>query len=266
MNKKDSVLSVLYQNEDVLIAQTHHRADKAQKFGFNLGLHVFDEPKDVLSNRAELLSRLNMISGGAITELRWANQVHGNTVVFCDDVLYGRSCLPAADALITSKVGVGLSIMTADCVPIAVFAKDGTVIGCIHAGVKGLTCGVIKNTLLAVGYDNNSKGLSAYVGACISQACYELPLSMAVDVINQCYSQDLITASESDGLILFKGDKALFDVAGLAMAQLRRWGVEIVSDTVPCTYQNHQYYSHRQATHQAKPSTGRMALVIAKLR
>lgn len=264
MNEKDSFLSMLYQNEDVLIVQTHHKADKAQKFGFNLGLHVFDEPKDVLSNRARLLSKLNTISGGAITELRWANQVHGNTAFFCDEVIYGKLCLPAADALVTSKIGVGLSIMTADCVPIAVFAKDGKAIGCIHAGVKELACGVIKNTLLAMGYD--SKDLSAYVGACISQACYELPLSMAVDVINQCYSQDLITAGEGERLVIPKSDKALFDVAGLALAQLRRLGVEIVSDTVPCTYQNHQYYSHRQATHQKRSNTGRMALVIARLR
>lgn len=255
----------VYQTKNVMIAQTYTKHDNTH-FGFNVGLHVFDEPKQVLTNRAKLLSALSAMSDGAITQLRWANQVHGNAVAFCDDMLGAK--LPIADALITVKSGVGLSIMTADCVPIAIFTADGSgAIACIHAGTKGLACGVIRQTVDAMNEVNGDSSASlspkiAYIGACISRAHYELPVSMAMDVIQTCRHKGLI--DDDEGLVALQGDKALLDVVLLAKAQLQKLGIEVIGDA-PCTYQNAKYHSHRRATHQERISTGRMALVIAKL-
>ena len=86
--------------------------------------------------------------------------------------------LPVADSSITSKVYRCSVVMTADCLPILVSSQEGTVIGSIHCGWKGLS-----NKIISVFFEsffnklNHLKkpiGNSIYVwlGPCISQEFY----------------------------------------------------------------------------------------------
>lgn len=254
------LFSMLYETKEVFIAQSLSTATKnASCFGFNVGLHVSDNPLAVLNNRATLLSALHQKTNGGICELSWLDQTHSNHVVYYKS----QAPLKNADALITDQKGVGLCIMTADCVPIAIFEKHGK-IACIHAGTKGLQVGIIKNTAQKMGEGQKY----AYVGACISQACYELPQAMACAVIEQCFFDGLIVGDINilkKELMQTRGEKALLDVGGIARKQLFALGISVINADSNCTYQNTHYYSHRRATHQKKPATGRMAFVIAKL-
>lgn len=253
------MLNVLYDDENVLIAQTlgfdgnHYK----QGYGYNLALHVADDGGAVLKRRAHLLRLLNDYS--TVHQIVWLNQVHGASVL---DFVYCQS-LSNADAVISRQKQTALAIMTADCVPIALFDDDGQ-IACIHAGWQGLAAGVIAQTV------QKMRNAQAYIGVAISQANYEIPRKLADKIMADCVSQGLVANDAHDMFDWLcqasnSPDKVWFDVPMLARLQLRKCGVHIlngdVADSV-CSYADERFYSHRRATHRQQKATGRMAMII----
>lgn len=81
------------------------------------------------------------------------NQVHSDQILnFCSD-LYEKVSLGypeyffTGDAVITSLTNVFLCIKTADCYPVFIYDKAGTVTSAIHAGRKGLELDIIFKTI-----------------------------------------------------------------------------------------------------------------------
>lgn len=261
------MFDILYQNNNVLIVQTH--AGEFDKWGddlygsFNMGLHVGDDSEQVLTNRMSLLDKLNKLTNDKISEIHWLNQIHSDIVACTNSVMIPQY----ADALITDKAGVGLSIMTADCVPIALFNdnKDSQ-IACIHAGWQGLTKGIIKNT-----YENfhNKNNIKAVIGACISHDNYEISKTLACDIINKVIDKKLVALTFAElyqQIITDKdNDKCLMDIVKLTQLQLSYLNIMPINDTTPCSYDDPKYYSYRQQTHAKKSATGRMAMMTVKL-
>ena len=73
----------------------------------------------------------------------WLRQVHSNKVFDIDSIVEQEFLdtaldLPVADSSITSKMCRCSVMMTADCLPILVSSQEGTLIGSIHCGWKGL--------------------------------------------------------------------------------------------------------------------------------
>lgn len=244
-------LNTLYHDNEVLIAQTYAGSDEV--FVDNMGLHVGDDPKVVLGRRAELLHALMPYGVDVIT---WVNQVHGDVVFDAKAVLNA----PSADAQFTHEYHHALAIMTADCVPVAVFDKMG--IACIHAGWQGLVQGIIPKTLAKF-----SSKTHAYIGACIGGASYELPLQMAQDIVAKCVAGGFVLMKEEElyqkVIVNCDGDKAYLDVGELARCQLVASGAVVLNETIECTYTG-KFHSHRRATHQGVQA-GRMAMVIARV-
>lgn len=263
------MITTLFENTQIYIGQTY-AGNKSDVFGeYNMALHVKDNPKKVLNNRSRLLNIL--FDKHAVCQIVWVNQVHGADVSTAQ-----LGCLKNADSLISDKIGVALAIMTADCVPIALFDGniddnqfDNAKIACVHAGTKGLASGVIYQTV------KQMTNPTAYIGACISQKNYQLPKSLADNIIAQSLSYAVQlshdnTISTNNTLAFYEklcqtdsNQTVLFDVGGLARLQLQMLGVKILNDFAPCSYDDDNFFSHRQATHQNK-HTGRMAMIIAK--
>lgn len=245
-----TALNILYQDQDVLIAQTYVAG--AGEFADNFGLHVGDEPQAVLARRAELLGALGVYGVNRIT---WLNQVHGDGVHLATLGLD----TPSADAHVSQERHHALAIMTADCVPVAVF--DGQAVACIHAGWQGLVAGIIPKTLAKM------NKATAYIGACIGGASYELPKEMAMNIVKTCVDKGLVSLSYDElmasVLSLVDGDKAHLDVGRLAHHQLVVCGAGVLNQDIECTYTGN-FHSHRRATHQEKRS-GRMAMVVARV-
>ncbi len=77
-----------------------------------------------------------------------------------------------ADAAITDSPGVVLSVVTADCAPIAIVAGDVGAV--VHAGWQGLLRGVIEAAVHAVrARAGASAPLQAILGPCIHPHAYE---------------------------------------------------------------------------------------------
>lgn len=262
------MLNILLKTDHLMIAQSYAYGEQYSNdkndYGFNLALHVKDNAKQVLKNRMTFLTLLNEQSDNRIKTLLWLNQIHGNDVYQVSKTM--PITPPSADASITDRAGVGLCIMTADCVPIVLFAKDeqGNIgqIANIHAGWQGLVKGIISNTYQK--FDNKTP-IYAYIGACISGGCYEIPQAMANDIIDNCQAQFNLSADDIKSTMTIKNDeKALFAVGELAKLQLQSLGVTVLNENIECTYTGN-YFSHRKATHENKTNTGRMAMVVVKL-
>lgn len=268
------MITTLFENTQIYIGQTYAGNSQSNVFGecdfgeYNMALHVKDNPKQVLDNRSRLLNRLSDKCG--VCQIAWVNQVHGRTV----HKLNTLGKLQDADSLITHQKHTALAIMTADCVPIALFDKkvsDDSQIACVHAGTQGLASGVIANTV------RDMTNPIAYIGACISQKNYQIPKSLAKQIVTNALDNCLLDKAptnnnKTDMLDFYykafcqtqDDDKVLFDVGKMARLQLYHLGVEVINDTVACSYASDQFYSHRQATHQNLGTTGRMAMIITK--
>ncbi|HET7489103.1 MAG TPA: polyphenol oxidase family protein [Acidimicrobiales bacterium] len=163
----------------------------------------------------------------------WLRQVHGDHVVVADG-----DPLPAGeegDALVTTRAGVALAVLTADCAPVALASPEG-VVGAVHAGWAGLAAGVVGRAVEAMGALGASR-VDASLGPCIHPECYEFG---AADL-------DRVAARLGDAVrgTTAAGRPAL-DLPAAVETALRAAGAGLVADAGVCTAcQPARYFSHR---------------------
>jgi YfiH family protein len=208
--------------------------------GFNLAQHVGDHPETVTANRRELAEWLNFEAS-----FQWLTQVHGTRVCKIDVAAKPYK----ADALVTQHKGIACCVLTADCLPVFIAAKDGTEVGIVHAGWRGLVAGVIENTIENM--KTPVQDIAAHLGPAIGPCHFEV----GMDVVK------LFT--EADGSVekYFRAsvepDKYMADLFGLARHRLLGLGVEVSSSNTCTVCESGTLYSYRHS-----PVTGRMASVI----
>lgn len=136
----------------------------------NLGSRQ-DDPKAV----AENLRRVAEAGGFAPEELVRVKQVHGETVVAAHEV--GEQS--EADALWRHRDHPGprrvVGVMTADCVPILLCDRRGTMVAAVHSGWRGTVANIATRTveiLRDAGAD--PRDLLAAIGPCIELHAYEV--------------------------------------------------------------------------------------------
>jgi polyphenol oxidase len=208
---------------------------------FNLGLRADDDPLAVARNRAILQQELPQAPA-------WLRQVHGTRVVDAD-ALTGET---EADASIARVRGTVCAIMIADCLPVLFTNRAGTRVAAAHAGWRGLSGGVIANTVRAL-HDagDDPAQLMAYIGPGIGPSAFEV----GKDVYDAFTAQD---AGAAAAFIPKAPGKWLADLFTLARRALARAGVTQVYGGGLCTYADPaRFYSYRR-----DKITGRMAALI----
>ncbi|MCY9870148.1 peptidoglycan editing factor PgeF [Vibrio barjaei] len=214
-------------------------ASKAPFSGLNLGMHVGDEPSDVLANRHALEVKANMPSSPV-----WLNQTHSTKVV---TVQVPTEQVLDADASFTRTPGVVLSAMTADCLPILICAKDGTAVAAIHAGWRGLADGIVEEA--ANLFDSEAQ---AWIGPAIGFESFEVGLDVkhAFCQMNPEYG---IAFKES-----VNPEKWLANLALIAQMKLQASAISDVTQSNLCTFSDEKrFFSYRR-----DGQTGRMASFI----
>ena len=245
----------------------------------NLGRRAGDNPDTVAENRRR-------VRAAVPAEPLWLRQVHGSEVVDADamdaagepaagepaagepaasepaagEPAAGESTTgapaqdePAVDASVTTQPGRVLAIMVADCLPVVITDSKGLVLGAAHAGWRGLSGGVLENTLAAMrAKAPQAEGWRAWVGPGIGPQHFEV----GQDVLDAFTADDPATAryfTPRPGL----SGKWLADLAGLADFRLRRAGVQEVALSGLCTVSaSDRFFSYRR-----DGETGRMALL-----
>lgn len=206
--------------------------------GFNLGTHVGDDPAAVAANRAELQEQL---PGTPV----WLNQVHGITVI---DAATAQGT-PDADAAVARTPGAVCVVMTADCLPVLLTDRDGTVVGAAHAGWRGLCGGVIEATVEAMAVPAAS--LMAWLGPAIGPDAFEVG-----GEVRRAFME--VDPASAAAFTAIDDDKYLADIYLLARQRLARLGITAVYGGHFCTViDRSRFFSYRR-----DGVTGRMASLI----
>jgi hypothetical protein len=251
----------------------------------NLGDHVGDAPLAVAHNRMLLNTLLP-------SEPVWLEQAHGTLVANADHA----SCLPQADACIARHRAAVCVVMTADCLPVLLCDKQGSVVGAAHAGWKGLAAGVIEATVQAM--DVAPQNLMAWLGPAISQDAFEVgdevraafiaaqPQAASAFTPSPCAEGSPRRGREPTGLPLAgvrgeggvtndlavvvgqpsqmasssirEGEKWLADLSALARLRMNALGITQIYGGDYCTYRERErFFSYRR-----DGATGRMGTFI----
>jgi hypothetical protein len=209
---------------------------------FNLATHCGDAPERVAENRTRLVS----ISGAP--SICWLDQVHGVAVV---DAGPNVTSPPTADAALCRSSARACAILTADCLPVLICDRAGTLVAAAHCGWRGLAHGVLTNLVARLATRNDT--LLAWLGPAIGPTHYEI----GNDVRDALF--DTVPAAIVDSAVRpgHGPGKWWADLYALARAELAGLGVTRVYGGGLCTYGDTRFYSFRR-----DGVTGRMATLI----
>ena len=206
---------------------------------FNLANHVGDKPSAVLANRQLLVDHYALPA-----EPKWLDQSHSNICVNVDSPYSLK-----ADASISQTPGVVCAVLTADCLPVFLCKKDGSAVGVVHTGWRGLLGGVIESSIEAL--DANKAEILAHLGPGISQNSFEVGAEVRQAFVdsNPDFASTFIQCN----------NKYMFDLYNAARIVLTAYGVESITGGTNCTYsEKNHYFSYRRDGERS----GRMAHLI----
>jgi YfiH family protein len=179
-------------------------------------------------------------------------QVHGTDVLIVDGPV-GE--LPPEeerqfDAAVTTQNNAILSIRTADCVPILLFAPG--VVAAAHAGWRGTLEGVLKNTVAKMidlrGCQADS--IVAALGPCIHSCCYRVGPDVW-EPFGRRFRRDAVIVRDNDRYV----DLVAANRAWLLRSGVRPQNIDIVGKCTHCNPE--QFFSYRR-----EGSTGRQLAFI----
>ncbi|NHB58361.1 peptidoglycan editing factor PgeF [Acinetobacter shaoyimingii] len=235
--------------QGVYVGQTQVQHDQAQPSssteleGFNLALHVHDDPQRVQQHRMTLL---NEFSAFGVDKITWMTQTH-STICHTINEQIPFDALEG-DGLVTQTKGHALMMMTADCLPVVLGNAEGTEIANLHAGWRGLANGIIENTI----EEMQSEPTWAWLGAAISQPCFEVGAEVK-EIF--CSKYPALSSAFENGE---NQGKYQADLYAIARYILNQFGIRQVFGGDQCTYrQAEHYYSYRR-----NAKTGRMATFV----
>jgi len=215
---------------------------------FNLSYKV-GGVEEVSKNRALLANSLQILP----QYLMFPDQTHSTNVKVIHDC---ASSLDDTDAIITAVPGIGVNVMSADCVPILLFDPIKKVVAAIHAGWRGTVGQIVTKTLEAMrdNFSCSPPDIVASIGPSICKEAYEV-------------GEEVITAVRDafpgfyEKVVSHQNGKAHFDLWQANFLQLTQMGV--LEDSIEiasiCTFsRNEDFFSVRREG----LSTGRFAAGI----
>lgn len=144
----------------------------------NLGGAVGDDPDAVRTNRELAAKSLGLDAARVV----WMNQVHGAEVAVVDGP-WGDRPVPEVDAVVTTRRGLALAVLTADCTPVLLADPVAGVVAAAHAGRPGMVAGVVPAAVRAMTELGAEPGrIVARTGPAVCGRCYEVPEAMRADV------------------------------------------------------------------------------------
>ena len=165
-----------------------------------------------------------------------ANQVHQDTVLTIDSPGLYDSC----DGFITESKLI-LLIKTADCVPVFIYDKNKKIFGMIHAGWRGVQKKIHVNALNKfLDLKSDLKDIYVFLGPSIKQCCFEI--------------KDDVVKLFDNKFIIKRNNSFYLDLNKCIIYDLLNMGLENVSESNICTYDNEKCHSYRKHG----PVSGRM--------
>lgn len=218
----------------------------------NCGPGSSDDPARVRENR----KRVAVALADKEVPVCTLYQVHSATAVrVTEPWLVAKS--PEADVMVTTRSGIVLGVLTADCAPILLADEKAGVIAAAHAGWRGALKGIVEAAVDGmVGAGAEPNRIKAAVGPCIAQASYEVGPELRAAFLAK---DPAFAAFFKAGL----GDRLLFDLGGFVATRLEVSGVKFVETISADTYADERrFFSFRRATHRKEGDYGRQISAI----
>lgn len=160
------------------------------------------------------------------------------------------------DFLITDQKHVGLGVMTADCLPVALHDPVKQVVGIVHAGWRGVAHQIVVKAIKAMidTYGTQAYDVRVLFGPSARACCYEVSPDFWQQFTHGQY--------EKKKYIQERAGKLFFDLPALVVVQLCALGVPLESINKNynlCTIENENYFSHRRQQENA----GRQMMVVS---
>lgn len=183
-------------------------------FGMNLSLRVGDDVAHVHENRSRFLAAL----GATESSTAFAAQCHSATITHVDRPGIHPSC----DALMTRAKGVALAVSIADCVPILLAHRSGSVVAAVHAGWRGSKQRILSNTIgrMKREYGIHPGDLLVFIGPCAGPCCYEV----GPEVYSLFHGSTVRHVDGKSTLDLTEENRRQGEMAGVPSAQIEADG------------------------------------------
>ena len=188
-----------------------------------------------------------------LADAAWARQVHGGTVLRAD----GPGCLGEADALWSTRPGLGVVGRGADC-PLVLVGMGGPrpVWGFAHASWRSTVRGICGSLVAAMSDGGGDPGLArAVICPSAGPCCYE--------VGNEVRDEAIVRLGSAAGTFFAaRGDRWILDLWRANLAQLTAAGLrpDAVTTVGHCTICEAGFPSHRRQGAAA----GRFAAIIGQ--
>jgi len=219
----------------------------------NCGFGSGDDKAIVAKNRAAAGKCLGVTGSYMLTVWQW----HSPDVIIADTP-WDALTPPKGDAIVTTRPGLAISVLTADCAPVLFADEEAGVIGVAHAGWKGAIGGVSDATIKVMEERGaRRERITAIIGPTISQPAYEV----GPEFIDPFLAQD---PGNADFFTLSTRPRHhMFDLPGYLKRRMTAQGVGRVVDLGLCTYSDEtRFYSYRRATHRNEKDYGRQISAI----
>jgi hypothetical protein len=194
----------------------------------NLGILTDDDQELVAENRRRVLA------AAGVEAVAFGHQVHGAEVrewegpppaghAAARDAAPGAA-LDRVDGHATETPGLGLLVLAADCLPLALATPER--VAMLHCGWRGLAGGIVERALAGF-----AAAPAAALGPCIGQCCYEVGPEV------------LGAFADLDGV----ADGRMLSLRAVAEAELRAGGVSAAEHVDLCTScRPDLFFSHRR--------------------
>lgn len=215
----------------------------------NLGYATADDRASVTQNERRTAAAL----GVAEADIRWVHQVHGIEVHAAESLPANEppgATVITGDAVVSHTQGLICAVKVADCMPLLLAARDGSAVGAVHAGWRGLSGGVLEATVASMKVAPSE--IIAWMGPCIGPTAFEVGEEVrAAFVAHDPSAAQHFVARLAPG-------KYLCNLYAIAKARLCAMGVTDVFGGTYCTFsQPDVFFSHRR-----EATTGRMAAFV----
>ena len=177
-----------------------------------------------------------------IEHFMFPRQVHGTSgfVVDATSISAIKPFSIQGDYIITNRPGIGIGVLTADCLPILLHDTVNQSIAIIHAGWRGSVAGIAIKALehMSAAFGTAPTNVRVFFGPAAGQCCYSV-------------GQELIEAIKPDQeqVLAARNNQVYFDLAGYNQLLLQKAGVPtsaLYMDYAQCTICHDQFYSYRR--------------------
>ena len=209
--EKWKIYNIFNEEKSMVAGTTTKNLEK--NFFYSLAVHTNEDLKKIWQNREEFMKSFP-------DNFKFVSQfqVHSNRVINIDKYELNSRWTDLkldADGFVTTKKGVILNILTADCLALLAYDPKNRVVGAAHAGWRGTKDEIAKNLIKSmVNLGANIKDIKVALSPSIKACCYEVGQEVAKHFFDY-----------KDALVKTSKDKWHLDISIVNYKQLLKEGI-----------------------------------------